>query len=427
MQRSQWRVAFALAPYRVAQSTGHLLGPISLFLPLSLLALEKRRPLLAALAIAAIPLSGQVSLALGAVPLFVAYAFVRGRGLRDALPGTLLGIGAAELVQAFAIRGSLHEQGRSLAEVDRYSANWSGFLFAARERRDVRLPRLADAAARARRLGVDRSLAPLRTCLAAGCRGARAGVARVGDEPADVPARTARDSAPRRVASSGAAAADRVPRARRARGVRARAFAKQHSVTWRRSRPDRCRPARAHVPRDGRRRGNTAYAGLRSAPPGRLLDLPVFLPDVHLNSTYLYYDQSARAAGAPRATDRDPAPPRKADVTARALRALNCGGWSPELRSSGFRYVAVHQVSIRARPDVSNAADRRCTKSRLPKDRSRRSDHLFLSVKRQLQPNAQSRIGLVYSLRTQVHQRRGHRVCCDRDDTPALHPAAAHP
>ena len=74
-------LAFALAPYRVAQSTGHLLGPISLFLPLSLLAIEKRKPFWAAAAITAIPLSGQVSLALGAVPFFVAYAFVRGRGL----------------------------------------------------------------------------------------------------------------------------------------------------------------------------------------------------------------------------------------------------------------------------------------------------------------------------------------------------------
>ena len=58
-------------------------------MPLSLLAIEKRRPFWAAAAITAIPLSGQVSLALGAVPFFVAYAFVRGRGLLDAVPGTV--------------------------------------------------------------------------------------------------------------------------------------------------------------------------------------------------------------------------------------------------------------------------------------------------------------------------------------------------
>ena len=121
-------LAFALAPYRVAQSTGHLLGPISLFLPLSLLGIEKRPPLLAAAAIAAIPLSGQVSLALGAVPFFVAYAFVRGRGWRDAVPGAVAAVAAAGLVQYFAIRGSLHEHGRSLEEVGRYSADWIGFL-----------------------------------------------------------------------------------------------------------------------------------------------------------------------------------------------------------------------------------------------------------------------------------------------------------
>ena len=36
-------LAFALAPYRVAQSTGHLLGPISMLLPLALYGVERRR------------------------------------------------------------------------------------------------------------------------------------------------------------------------------------------------------------------------------------------------------------------------------------------------------------------------------------------------------------------------------------------------
>src|SRR5215217_6546795 len=74
------------------------------------------------------PLSGQVSLALGAVPLFVAYAFVRARGLRDALPGFVLAAVAGLLVRRFVIEGSLHEEGRSLREVGRYSADWSAFL-----------------------------------------------------------------------------------------------------------------------------------------------------------------------------------------------------------------------------------------------------------------------------------------------------------
>ena len=70
-------VLFALAPYRIQQSTGHLLGQISFLLPAMLLALERRRFALAALALTAIPLSGQVHLALGAIPLFAAYGWVR--------------------------------------------------------------------------------------------------------------------------------------------------------------------------------------------------------------------------------------------------------------------------------------------------------------------------------------------------------------
>ena len=52
-------LVFALAPYRVGQSTGHLLGLISFLLPATLLALERRRFVWAALVLAAIPLSGQ--------------------------------------------------------------------------------------------------------------------------------------------------------------------------------------------------------------------------------------------------------------------------------------------------------------------------------------------------------------------------------
>jgi hypothetical protein len=60
---------FCLMPYRVGQSAGHLLGLISFLLPAVLLALERRRYVVAALALAAIPLSGQLHLALGAIPL----------------------------------------------------------------------------------------------------------------------------------------------------------------------------------------------------------------------------------------------------------------------------------------------------------------------------------------------------------------------
>jgi hypothetical protein len=86
--------------------------------------------------------------------------------------------------------------------------------------------------------------------------------------------------------------------------------------------------------------GNRAYAALRAAPPGRLLDLPVFLPDVHLNSTYLYYDMQARRE---RPTGYSTTAPAAADATARMLRPLSCGGRpTASLTQLGIRYVALH-------------------------------------------------------------------------------------
>ena len=76
-------LAFEIAPYRAVQSAGHLLGPITVLLPLSFWALERGRRgsplwlLLSAGAIASVPLSGQVHLAIGAVPFYGAYALVR--------------------------------------------------------------------------------------------------------------------------------------------------------------------------------------------------------------------------------------------------------------------------------------------------------------------------------------------------------------
>src|SRR5438093_4553345 len=81
-------LAFAIAPYRVQQSVGHLLGPISILLPLALWSFERGRRGsawwlgLSAAALASIPLSGQVHLALGAIPFFLAYAVCRTRDRR---------------------------------------------------------------------------------------------------------------------------------------------------------------------------------------------------------------------------------------------------------------------------------------------------------------------------------------------------------
>ena len=70
-------LVFALAPYRLGQSTGHLLGLIAFLLPAVLLALERRRFIWAAIALTAIPLSGQIHLAMGAVVLALGYTWAR--------------------------------------------------------------------------------------------------------------------------------------------------------------------------------------------------------------------------------------------------------------------------------------------------------------------------------------------------------------
>jgi hypothetical protein len=117
-------LAFALAPYRVAQSTGHLLGPISMLLPLSLYGVERRRTWLAAAALASIPLSGQVHLALGAIPFVLVYALARRQPwLGVAAAGTAIAAGA--LVWALTLRDAVE---RPFAEVERYSASLGDFV-----------------------------------------------------------------------------------------------------------------------------------------------------------------------------------------------------------------------------------------------------------------------------------------------------------
>ena len=123
-------LVYALAPYRVGQSTGHLLGLVSFLLPALLLALERRRLGWAVAALVAIPLSGQLHLVLGAIPLFLGYAWARlPRALwgRAAL-GAGLSAAAAVGVYATIVRGSIASGGRSLASVERYSAELSDFF-----------------------------------------------------------------------------------------------------------------------------------------------------------------------------------------------------------------------------------------------------------------------------------------------------------
>lgn len=134
-------LAFAVAPYRLAQSGGHLLGWAAVFLPLALWAYERSRAAehaaarhawgaLAAGALVSVPLSGQLHLALGAIPFLLAYAAVRFR----AVPAAWIGAGGAAAVavglaaRAVVIEGSEASEGRALEEVAAYSADWLDLL-----------------------------------------------------------------------------------------------------------------------------------------------------------------------------------------------------------------------------------------------------------------------------------------------------------
>ena len=131
-------LAFAVAPYRLDQSaSGHLLGWAALFIPLALLGVERARVAstpgrahawgaLTATALASISLSGQLHLALGAIPFVLAYALVRRR--RIPLLWTAAGCIAAAavglVVRYTLIAGSTEDQGRSLADVRKFQAEW---------------------------------------------------------------------------------------------------------------------------------------------------------------------------------------------------------------------------------------------------------------------------------------------------------------
>jgi hypothetical protein len=89
-------------------------------------------------------------------------------------------------------------------------------------------------------------------------------------------------------------------------------------------------------------RGTGAYRGLSA--PGRLLELPVLNPDVHLGSIYLWYDQTAQRE---RPGGYSTIAPRPAARLALRLSELNCGDWrrgtDALLRRLDIRYVAFHR------------------------------------------------------------------------------------
>ena len=338
-------LVFALEPYRVAQSAGHLRGPISALLPLSLWALERGRRgspwwfMGAGVALASIPFS-DVHLALGAIPFFLLYALCRGAWLGGAL-ATLPALAAALLVGHYSTSG-IGSGGRSLREVAHYSA--TGLDFVTRHPRHglesfVFLGWLTPLLAlvglvvlvRARRwwlvavLAVG-ALVPM--LLALGTHFPLYSTLWHHLPPLRYP-RVPERQLPVACLALAALAAFAVARLR---WVLVAALLVLVAADLRVS----IYEAAAAEP------GRRAYAGLSA--PGRLLELPVQHPNVHLGSIYLWYDQVARRE---RPGGYSTIAPRPAARLSLRLSELNCGDWrrgdDALLRRLDVRYVAFHR------------------------------------------------------------------------------------
>jgi hypothetical protein len=343
-------LAFAIAPYRAQQSVGHLLGPISILLVVALWGVERARRgsawwlVASGAALASIPLSGQVHLALGAIPFFVAYAVVRLPRERLLLGGVaavgVAAVGAGLLVRETVIKGSTQAGGRSLDEVRLYSAHWSDYLERnvdhARSEQFVYLgwvtPLLALAGLalliRRRQFGVATILglgALIPMLLALGTHLPLYEVLWHGLPPFRFP-RVPERLLPIACLCIAALVAVAVGRTRSllvAGLAIALVFVDLHARIYGRSVP-----------------GNRAALANVSS---RMLELPVFDPGIHYGSAYLWYDTAAHAQ---RPAGYSTTAPTIAKATARRLERLNCGDWSgntaAKLERLGVRTVALH-------------------------------------------------------------------------------------
>ena len=338
---------FALEPYRVAQSAGHLRGPISALLPLSLWALERGRRgswwwyAGAGAALASIPFS-DIHLALVATPFFLLYALCRRAwiGALAVVPAAAAGL----LVGHFSTSG-IGAGGRSLREVEHYSA--TGLDFVTRHPRHglesfVFLgwltPLLALAGlvmlVRARRWGLVAVLAV----------GALVPMLLALGTHFPLYSTLWHHLAPLRY--------PRVPE--RLMPVACLCLAALVAFAAARLRWPLVAVLVVLVAADLRvsiydaaaaYRGSDAYKGLSA--PGRLLELPVLHPNVHLGSVYLWYDQFARRE---RPGGYSTIAPDAAALLSLRLAGLNCGDWRPGadalIHRLGVRYVAFHHGLI---------------------------------------------------------------------------------
>jgi hypothetical protein len=334
-------LAFALAPYLQGQaSAGHLLAWTAMLLALALFAWERGLRhsgwwhVVAAAALASIPLSGQVHLALGAIPFFLLYALMRRRAFPQAAAAVLLAVGAGLVVYLAAVRDSVGS-GRSFAQVERYSAEatdfvargsdwsedyvylgWSTLLLAAAGLALLLVDRRFRLAA-ALGIGV---VVPSLLALGAHLPGYEAVWRNLpGLHQTRVPERLL----PIACLSLAALLAIAVSRVRWPGTAALVALLLLLDL-----RVGIFEPAPADE-------GNQAYAALRAQDPGRLLELPVYLPERQEASTYLYYLMQA-----PREhpSGYSTLAPRAADRALRRLSLTPCTGLEP----LGVRYLMLH-------------------------------------------------------------------------------------
>jgi len=351
-------LVFELAPYRVAQSAGHLRGMIAVLIPLALWAFERSRRgshwwlVLAAASIASIPFS-DLHLALGAVPFFLFYVLCRARDrwtLAGALVAGALAVAAALLVSRLAISGSIASRGRSLEEVAFYSAD--GLDFVTRHRRHGQesfvfvgwlTPLLAllglVVVARARRIGLAVALAVgvlVPTLLALGTHFPLYATLWHHFSPLRYPRVPEREFPVACLAIAALVAFAAAWIAKRLPGLVTACYLVLLVALFvdLRAGVSAYRAARADA-------DNAAYAAING--PGRLLELPVLHPSVNHGSAYLYYDMQAQRQ---RPGGYSTLAPKRAATLALQLEPLNCGEWRPGsselLRRLGVRYLAFH-------------------------------------------------------------------------------------
>jgi hypothetical protein len=357
-------LAFAIAPYRVQQSVGHLLGPISILLPLALFAFERARRgsawwlALSGAAIASIPLSGQVHLALGVIPFFIAYALCRTRERRfviGAAAGALTAVAAGVLVRQTIIKQSTQSGGRSLDEISTYSARVGDFVSRnvdhARSEQFVFLgwvtPLLAIAGlvllVRARRFALAAVLglgALIPIVLALGTRTPIYTALWHALPPFRFP-RVPERLLPIACLCIAALVAFVVARSNRLTVVAlaiALLFVDLHARVYGKSDP-----------------GNPV--GAKPVAAGRLLELPVFDPGVHYGSVYLWYDTAAQRE---RPGGYSTTTPKSAKPVAQQLEPLNCGDWTGNVGGLvdrlGVGSIALHRGLYLRNPAVPSTA-----------------------------------------------------------------------